>query len=189
MEEFVAHILKFVLLNNEEIMFLKDMVSEQEFAKKEILLAQNEKADRIFFVSKGCLRLILLSEKGTEITTQFAIENWWLGDMLAFYNETEAVFSVQALEKSKVVTVTKKNLDELVSKIPQLERYFRMCFQKTAGADQRRIRYLFTMSAEERFNNMNTMFPHFIQRVPQYMIASYLGLSAEFLSKIRAGKV
>lgn len=188
MEELLNHIQKFITLNQTEVSLIMSGVEVRSFSKKEFLLETGDRADKLFFVSKGCLRMLFLSDKGNEVTTQFAIENWWLGDLLGFHNDTESVFSIQATEASEIIILQKAMLEKLLSGIPKLERYFRLCFEKTAGADQRRIRYLFTMSAEERYRNMNDSFPQFLQRVPNYMVASYLGLTPEFLSKIRAGK-
>ena len=98
-------------------------------------------------------------------------------------------FYIQAGENSVVIALEKSILEAILIQIPKLERYFRVVSQKSFGAAQMRIKFLFTMSAEERYHHFNTNFPEFVQRVPQYMIASYLDFSAEFMSKIRAGKV
>lgn len=120
---------------------------------------------------------------------QFGIENWWITDYLSFQYQTPTRFNIQAIENIKVLSIDRKSFDELLERVPKLEKYFRLVIQKSFGASQVRIAYLFTMSAEERFRHMNKMFPEFIQRVPQYMVASYLDFSPEFMSKIRAGKV
>ncbi|WP_239455643.1 Crp/Fnr family transcriptional regulator [Flavobacterium ginsenosidimutans] len=96
---------------------------------------------------------------------------------------------MQAVENSEVIAIDKTILESLLIEIPNLERYFRIVTQKSFGAMQMRIKFLFTMSAEERYHHFNDHFPEFVQRVPQYMLASYLDFSAEFMSKIRAGKV
>lgn len=88
-----------------------------------------------------------------------------------------------------MIAVEKGTLESLLIEIPKLERYFRIVSQKSFGAAQMRIKFLFTMSAEERYHHFNNLNPDFVQRVPQYMLASYLDFSAEFMSKIRAGKV
>lgn len=188
-EKLLAHISKFVSINESETRLLSSSLVYKTFKKKALLLEPGEMANQLYFVSKGCLRLYLLNEKGNEQTTQFAIENWWLADFLGFHNNSSSSFFIQAIENSEIILLDKKAMDELVIEIPQLEHYFRLCFQKTIGAAQMRIKYLFTMSAEERYHNINNQFPDFVQRVPQYMLASYLDFSAEFLSKIRAGKV
>ncbi|RZJ66228.1 MAG: Crp/Fnr family transcriptional regulator [Flavobacterium sp.] len=189
MQNLLAHIDKFVSLDDREKNLLTSGLYEINIRKKQHLMREGELSHKQFFVSKGCLRLYIINEKGVEQTHQFAIENWWMADYLSYHNESPTTFYIQACEDSTVIAFDKKQMEELLAKIPKLERYFRLCYQKSVGASQKRIRYLFSMSAEERFNNMNSMFPDFIQRVPQYMIASYLDFSPEFMSKIRAGKV
>lgn len=189
MEALVSHIKKFVSLDEHETELLLSRVSFIASAKKQHLLEAGKPGFKLFFVLKGCLRLYAITPKGNEQTHQFVIENWWMADFLAFHNDTVSSFYIQAVEKSQVAVIEKPDLEFLVQKIPQLERYFRLCYQKSVGAAQKRISYLFSLSAEERFHNMNDQFPDFVQRVPQYMLASYLDFSAEFLSKIRAGKV
>lgn len=189
MQNLLAHIEKFVSLDDSEKQLLMSGLSIVQAKKKEHLLYAGQSGDKLFFVLKGCLRMYLINEKGNEQTHQFVIENWWMGDYLAYHNDTPSEFSVQAVENSEIIVVEKSQLEPIIAQIPKLERYFRLCYQKAVGAAQRRIQYLFSMSAEERYHNMSSQFPDFVQRVPQYMLASYLDFSAEFLSKIRAGKV
>jgi CRP/FNR family transcriptional regulator len=102
-------------------------------------------------------------------------------DFISFKNHAASNFYIQAIEKDC--------MEDLLTRIPKLERYFRLCMQKSFGASQVRIKYLLTMSAEERFYHMSTMFPKFVNRVPQKMLASYLDLSPELMRKMRVGKV
>lgn len=88
-----------------------------------------------------------------------------------------------------MIALEKQTLESILVQIPKLERYFRVVTEKSYGAAQMRIKFLFTMSAEERYHHFNNLYPEFVQRVPQYMLASYLDFSAEFMSKIRAGKI
>jgi CRP-like cAMP-binding protein len=97
-------------------------------------------------------------------------------------------FSIQAVEPSAIAVLDKSVQDELFARLPQLERYFRLVLQRAYAAAIMRVKYIFTESGEERFRNFNNSFPEFIQRIPQYMLASYLGFTPEFLSKIRAKK-
>ncbi|MBD3582876.1 Crp/Fnr family transcriptional regulator [Flavobacterium selenitireducens] len=189
MQNLLEHIDKFVSLDESEKELLLSRISYVEARKKQFLLEAGKPGYKLFFVLKGCLRLYLITPKGNEQTHQFVIENWWMTDYLAFHNDSVSGFYVQAVERSEVAVLQKSDMDFLLEKIPKLERYFRLCYQKAVGAAQKRISYLFSLSAEERFHNMNDKFPEFVQRVPQYMLASYLDFSAEFLSKIRAGKV
>lgn len=189
MQNLLTHIEKFTSLDDNEKEILLSGLSELKLKKKEHILREGDLSQKQFFIDQGCVRLYIINEKGVEQTHQFAIENWWIADYLAYHNDTPTTFFIQACEPSTVIAFEKKQLEKILVQVPQLERYFRLCFEKSVGAAQKRIRYLFSMSAEERFRNMNNMFPDFMQRVPQYMIASYLDFSPEFMSKIRAGKV
>ncbi|HEU4497387.1 MAG TPA: Crp/Fnr family transcriptional regulator [Flavobacterium sp.] len=161
----------------------------ENFKKKSLLLKEGQICDRQYFILKGCVRFYVNNAKGTEQTLQFGIENWWITDYLGFHNQTASHFFIQAIENTEVISIERTSFEALLEQIPKLERYFRLVLQKSFGAAQVRISYLFTLSAEERFHHINAMFPEFIQRVPQYMLASYLDFSPEFMSKIRAGKV
>ncbi|MBP1224648.1 Crp/Fnr family transcriptional regulator [Flavobacterium sp. 1355] len=183
------HIEKFVTLESSEIDILESCLSTFTIKKKEHVLQEGQVCNTLYFIIKGCMRQYIINSKGTEQTLQFGIENWWITDYLSYHNHTPSHFYIQAVENSEVIAIEKSSLETILLQIPKLERYFRIVSQKSFGAAQMRIKFLFTMSAEERFHHMNNLFPEFVQRVPQYMLASYLDFSAEFMSKIRAGKV
>lgn len=183
------HIAKFVKLDNDENNTLLTYLDHHKVAKKQHILTEGQICNAQYFIAKGCFHQYIINEKGAEKTLQFGIENWWMTDFLSFHNHAPSSFYIQAVENSEVIAIEKESMEDLLTRVPKLERYFRLCMQKSFGASQVRIKYLFTMSAEERYHHINTMFPEFVQRVPQYMLAQYLDFSAEFMSKIRAGKV
>lgn len=189
MNQLLEHIQKFISLTDGEAATTLSYFEKQDFKKKEILLEEGQICNKQYFILKGCIRFYINNTKGVEQTMQFGIENWWITDYLSFQYQTPTHFYIQAIENIQVLSIDRASFEALLQAVPKLERYFRLVLQKSFGASQVRIRYLFTMSAEERFHHMNKMFPEFIQRVPQYMIASYLDFSPEFMSKIRAGKV
>lgn len=156
------------------------------FAKKTILLAENARSIPHFFVIKGCLRMFYLNEKGIEQTAQFAIENWWLTDYLSFERQSRSSFSIQAVEATEVLMIDYKQQEALLAQFPLLERYFRLIYQRNYGALQLRSKYLHEFSREELYEHFSSRFPEFVQRVPQYLLASYLGMTPEYLSEIRA---
>jgi CRP/FNR family transcriptional regulator len=184
----LAHMLKFVSLDEEEQQTVLSFITLETFKKKAFLLKEKQTCHALYFVQKGCLRNFFINEKGVEHTTQFAIENWWITDFMSLDRQTPSHFYIQAVENSEVYILTKTKQEELFNKVPQTERYFRIITQKTYGAFQLRIKYLYSQSGEERYHHFNNLFPEFVQRVPQYMLASYLGFTPEFLSKIRARK-
>lgn len=183
------HINKFVDLSDDEQEILASLLKSSSFKKKAFLLTHGQICKANYFVVKGCLRLYFIDIKGAEQTTQFAIENWWISDLTSLLFQKPSDFYIQAAEETEVIAIEHRDYEELFKKIPELERYFRLIYQKLHQASQIRIKYLYSQTAEERYVNFNKMFPEFVQRVPQYMLASYLGFTPEFLSKIRAKKL
>lgn len=183
------HIQKFVSLEPEEIDLLESSILSSKVKKKDHLLKEGQICHTMYFIAKGCARQYIINSKGIEQTLQFGIENWWITDYISYHNNIPSHFYIQAVENCEIVVLEKNVLESILVQIPKLERYFRIVSQKSFGAAQMRIKFLFTMSAEERYNHFKNQQPDFVQRVPQYMLASYLDFSAEFMSKIRAGKV
>ena len=183
-----THIKRFIDFTEEEEKKLSAFVESISVKKKQFLLEEGQICRANYFVKKGCLRLYFIDIKGAEQTTQFAIENWWITDLTSFLFQKHSEFYIQAAEATEVIAIEHHHYDEMFNKIPSLERYFRLVLQKNHQASQMRIRYLYSQTAEERYRQFNGLFPEFVQRVPQYMLASYLGFTPEFLSKIRAKK-
>ncbi len=182
------HIKKFIDWNTDDEGVLAPFLQTISVKKKGFLLEQGQTCRANYFVVKGCLRLYFIDIKGAEQTTQFAIENWWITDLTSFLFKEYSEFYIQAAEPTEVIAIENHHYDEMFRKLPKLERYFRLILQKNHQASQRRIKFLYSQTAEERYRNFNQLFPEFVQRVPQYMLASYLGFTPEFLSKIRAKK-
>lgn len=185
---FITHVRRFVSLSEKEEEQLLSVTTTTQVKKKDFLLKEGQVCQSSFFVLAGCLRAFFINEKGIEQTCQFAIENWWITDFMSLDNRQASHFYIQAVEKSVVIALGRQQQEDLFLQIPSLERYFRKVIQKSYAASQLRIKYLFSQSGEERYHHFNEAFPEFVQRVPQYMLASYLGFTPEFLSKIRAGK-
>ncbi|MBS1577841.1 MAG: Crp/Fnr family transcriptional regulator [Bacteroidetes bacterium] len=188
-ENLLEHIRKFVPFSKEEEETLLTYLNVKSLKKKEFLLKEGQICIANHFVVKGCLRMFYITEEGTEQMIQFAIDNWWMTDYMSFDAQKPSQFNIQAVENTEIVYLDKQKMEELFSKLPKTERYFRIIIQKAYAASVMRLRYIFTQSGEERFLHFCESFPEFVQRVPQYMLASYLGFSAEFLSKIRAKKI
>ncbi len=186
METFKAHLDKFITINDEEFSSVLSFFKVSEVKKKQDLILSGEICRSIYFVQKGCLRKFFINEKGVEQTTEFAIENWWMTDTFAYERQGKSSFTIQAVEPSVVLMIDLQAQEELLKKHPVMERYFRMVYQRAYAAAERRIRYLYEMSREELYIHFSTQYPWFIQRIPQYLIASFLGFTPEYLSEIRA---
>jgi CRP-like cAMP-binding protein len=137
------------------------------------------------FVTKGCLRSYYIDENGFEHNVQFAIEDWWIGDMASFLTKKPASLFIEALEESEVLQLDLPTMDELYIKIPKLERFFRILLQNAFIAFEQRIISVISKTAEERYVEFSNKYPQLEQRLPQTHIASYLGITPEFLSKLK----
>jgi CRP-like cAMP-binding protein len=182
----IQHIRKFVPLTDVDVENLATHVHAKTIPNKTILSHAGDICRENHFVIKGCLRMFVRTDGGAEQIIQFAIDNWWMTDYTSFEMQKPSAFTIQAVEPSQVVAVSKTALEELLVKIPQMERYFRLIVERAYAASLMRIHYIYNQSGEERYDLFTKLFPDFVQRVPQYMLASYLGFTPEFLSKIRA---
>jgi CRP/FNR family transcriptional regulator, anaerobic regulatory protein len=183
--QLVLHIRKFVPLSDTEAGLLMSFFQVVSLKKKALVLEEGKICSENYFVGKGCLRMYFIDDKGTEHTTHFALENWWLSDYTSLETGQPSGFYIQAVEASEVFVLKKEQEERLFETLPQLERYFRIIHRRAHAAWQYNIRYRYTYSREEQYHHFNGLFPEFVQRVPQYMLASYLGFTPEYLSEIR----
>lgn len=184
----LLHISKFVSLTAEEEEIVTEHIRRSTIKKKAWLLSEGDICRSNYFVEKGCLRMYYITEKGTEQITQFALENWWLADNMSFLMQKPSPFFIQAIEDTQVIALDHSRQDELLQQVPKMERYFRLIMQRGFAAMQMRVKYLHDFSKEDAYLQFSSQFPDFVQRIPQYMLASYLGLTPEYLSEIRKKK-
>ncbi|RYE52640.1 MAG: Crp/Fnr family transcriptional regulator [Sphingobacteriales bacterium] len=184
-ENLRTHINKFTKIDEQQLSEILTYFKVVEVAKKENLLIEGNTCKANYFVDKGCLRLFFINEKGIEQTTQFALENWWLADYASFSAQKPSDFYIQAVEKSTLLALDFKAQDALLHDFPQMERYFRLVHQRAHAASQFRIKTLYGSSREELYRMFNKQYPEFVQRIPQYLLASFLGFTPEYLSEIR----
>lgn len=185
---FKQHLEKFITVSDEEFEAILDYFKIISVSKKEILQQEGKICRYQYFVLTGCLRKFLINEKGIEVTTEFALETWWMSENRAFEFQTESLFSIQAVENSEILSIDSQSLEKLYHDFPIMERYFRFVYQRAFAAYQMRIKYLYTMSKEDYFFHFYDLYPAFVQRVPQYLLASFLGLTPEYLSELRRKK-
>lgn len=183
------HLNKFIVCSDTEFDSILKFFSIRTFSKKENLLEEGQICKYHYFVTKGLLRKFFINEKGMEQTTEFAIETWWLTDNIAYEHQLPTSFYIQAVEKSEIFCLSHENQKKLVEKFPIMERYFRFVYQRAYAASQMRVKYLFSFSKEEFYHQLVRTQPEFVQRVPQYLIASFLGFTPEYLSEIRKKSV
>jgi len=187
--ELKEHINRFVRLNDNEFEQLLGYVKPVSARKKQNLHEAGKVCKSNFFVRKGCLRLFFINDKGVEQTIQFALENWWLSDYTSFSSQQTSLFYIQAVEKSEVVAINFPAQEKMLQQFPQMERYFRLIHQRAHAASQYRLKGLFSQTREKIYHDFCKQYPAFVQRIPQYLLASFLGFTPEYLSEIRGKRI
>ena len=173
-------------LSEEEFEYAKTLFIPKKLKKKRILIETGGICKYTVFVEKGLLRSYKADDKGNEYILQFALEGWWTADLYSFLTNEPTPYNIEALEDSELLLITKPSWDLLLEKVPAFERYFRVLIQNNLINTQRRLMSSFTETAEEKYLRLLKEFPNILQRVPQHMIASYLGITRETLSRTRS---
>ena len=172
-------------LTKEQFDEVQDYFIPKKLNRGELLLREGEVAKYGCFVSEGCLRSYVVDDKGKEHVVQFAPENWWLSDIDSMVNKKPTLYFMDAIEPSKVVLIDYPSFQKLLSVLPGLAQSFQSGQQKHNAAKDKRIIAALTTDAETRYHQFLQTYPSIAQRVPQHMLASYLGISPETLSRVR----
>ncbi len=183
---FLDYINKFIDLTSEEEELLLSKIVFRRYLKNQYIIQQGDICRSINFIISGCTKTFYMDLEGQEHIVMFSIEDWWTSDLGSYITQSPADFNVQCIETSELIQFTHENLEDLYSKIPKLERLFRKIVERAYVASQKRIIRNFSLDAKQRYKIFKTTYPKIDQRVPQYMIASYLGITKEFLSKIKS---
>ncbi|RYZ22487.1 MAG: Crp/Fnr family transcriptional regulator [Chitinophagaceae bacterium] len=184
-ERILANVARRVELTPEEQQYFTSLLQVKKLRRKQFLLQEGDVARSEYFVNKGCLRAYVTDDRGAEHVLQFAIEDWWIGDMHSFITQTTARISVDALEDSEVFAISRAGWDELMERVPKFERFFRILLQGAFITLQNRVTAALSATAEQRYAEFQERYPQFEQRVAQHQVASYLGITPESLSRIR----
>jgi CRP-like cAMP-binding protein len=174
-----------ISLTVEEQEIFKAYLTPKKMRKRQYLLQEGDVCKHTAFVEKGALRAYTIDEKGGEHIVQFAVEGWTIADLYSFITGEPATYNIEALEDCELLLLSKTAQEELIKRIPKYEHFIRLQMQSAYIALQRRLTAMFTMTTEERYTNLVKTYPDIVQRVPQHMIASYLGLTPETLSRTR----
>jgi len=176
---------KHIQLSKNEADYFVSLLERKTLKRKEYLLREGDVCKTENFITKGCLRTYTIDENGFEHILMFAIEDWWIGDPLGFWTQTPSAHFIDALENSELLQISKPNLDKLLETVPQFERFYRIVFQNALIAERQRINQNLSFTAEQRYLNFIEKYPKLEQRISQKHIATFLGITPEFLSMIR----
>jgi len=168
---------------------LNEIIIEKKLVKGELILSDNSIKKEHIFVASGCLRSFYKTESGKEHTIQFAIKNWWISDYITLYTNNKSVVSIESVTHSKVMVIDNRKVEEFYNEYPQFETFQRKNFEKRIAALQNRILSLLTLSASEKYNQFINDYAEFEKIIPNYQIASYLGLTPQSLSRIRKERI
>ena len=176
---------KHIPLSENDKKLIVSCLRERKVKKGQFLVHEGAVSRCTNFVNEGSVRTYFIDHNGQEHIVQFAIEGWWISDLNSFIMQTPATFNVQAIEDCVILELSFDSLEMLYEKVPKMERYFRVVTQRAFVAFQQRIVQNISMTAEDRYLAFQQKYPKIELRIPQKLVASYLGISAEFLSKIK----
>jgi len=188
-DRLIEYIAKFVSLTADEKSQFCSCFQEVNIKKRQFIVQPGFTTRSRNFITKGAFRAYVLSNDGEEHTIQFAIENWWISDFNSYIYQKPATMFIIALEDSTVLQLDYAKEQELKKSNHNFETFFRIIAEKGLAFEHRRITLNLTLTAQERYDNFIQNFQHIVQRVPQYALASYLGMTREFLSKIRNNRI
>ena len=184
----IKNIFRHISLTDQEKSYFLSLLKEKKIGKKELILQQQQTCKEINFVQTGILRAFHVDTTGKESTIMFALPDWWITDMYCFINQKPAMLNIEALEESYILQLHKDDLDNLYLKVPKFERFFRIMMQNAYIREQLRTIESLSLPAEERYYNFLQKYPEAAKRIRQKQIASYLGITPEFLSLIKSKK-
>ncbi len=184
-EKLIECILEKVSLSEEDVDIIEHLCIPKKVRKRQYILNAGDVCQYITFVGKGMLRSFTVDPEGKEYVVQFAIEGWWISDVGSFVSGKEALYNIEALEDCELLHLTKSGMEELVNRVPVMERFFRLLMQNNIVALQRRVVAYMSLSAEEKYLKLMEVAPDIMQRASQQHIASYLSITPETLSRVR----
>ena len=176
-------------LNEGEIELIESVFQSKKFRKRQYFLQEGDVCRYTAFIVKGAMRQYTVDDRGEEHIVRLSIENWWATDRESLMKQTPSIYFIDAWEDTEALLVTKAAFFDLMDHIPTLSEWMRNIDVNFAIASQRRLNAAISLSAEERYHDLEKNYPEFLQRFPQHIIASYLGIRKESLSRIRSRSV
>lgn len=185
-EIFKEYITQKAVLTVDDLDLIQSVSVVKKLRKRQYLLQEGDISRSNAFVARGCLRLYRINDTGAEHVLRFAKENWWMSDRESYLTGEPSKSYIDALEDTYLITWSKENWEKLKAAIPTLKAFEEELLARSFVASQNRIHATISLSSEEKYNHFASEFPDLLNRVPQQMVASYLGISRETLSRIRS---
>jgi len=179
-----SSIKKEVFLSGQDEEMITSLLKNKKLRRKQFLLQEGDIQQYAVFVTAGCLRSYSIDKAGFEHILQFAPPGWWIGDMRSYVLQQPGTLYIDAVDDSEMLMLLKSDLDHLYALIPKLERFFRIIAENALATYQHRLLDNLGFSALERYNNFCRLYPSLIQCLPQKQVASYIGVTPEFLSRM-----
>lgn len=182
----LKNIAKHVTLTEQEEERVLLLTEPQSFKAKTILLKEGDICTQSYFVTKGILRSYTIDENGVEHVVSFACAEWWIADMYSYLSQRPGQLFIEVNEDAEVIILTKENQEKLYTEVPKMERFFRILIENSLIANQKRLINNLTFTAEARYDIFTKKFNSILPYLPQKQIASYIGVTPEFFSKMKA---
>ncbi|MDB4902861.1 MAG: DNA-binding transcriptional activator YeiL [Mucilaginibacter sp.] len=181
------NISKFIHLESNEQEIFISYLKQKKLKRKQIFLDEGEVCKYSAFVTEGCLRGYTVDKNGDEHVLSFAPPDWWIADMYSLISQKPGILTIEALEDTEIILLSKADQEKLYIEIPKFERFFRILIENSLVANQQRIIDNMSLTAEERYKIFCKRYPTLIDTLPQKQIASYIGVTPEFFSRMRSG--
>jgi CRP/FNR family transcriptional regulator, anaerobic regulatory protein len=182
----IKNVSKHIQLTKDEEKIFISFLKEKKIKRKQFILRENEICENSIFVASGCLRGYTIDPNGLEHILQFAPPDWWIADMYSLISLKRGNLNIDAIEDTKVLLLSRKNQEKLFVDVPKFERFFRIITENSLVANRQRVLDNLSLTAQQRFATFCHHYPTLIEHLPQKLIASYIGVTPEFLSKVKA---
>lgn len=184
-DQILTHIRRHILPGDAEITIFLDLLQPVQVGRRDVLLREGQACRYLYFIEEGALRAFFAGPRGKEHTIMFAVSDWWITDMYCYLNQLPAMVSIEALQDTQLLQLERSRFDTLLQEAPVFEKFFRILMQNAYTREQLRVIQSLSLPAEDRYENFLNKYPHIAALLTQKQIASYLGVTPEFLSVVR----
>ena len=185
LEPLLTYFDRLITLNKDEKEMVSSLFHPRLFRKRQYVLQEGDMCTQFYFIVRGCLRMYKIDEKGNTHILQFAAENYWINDLGSFHGLKPSALNIDALEDTVVLQISRDDLISLYLKAPKFDRIFRVLLENSFVRLQDRLLQNISSTAEDRYQSFLALYPHLVNRLSQVQIAAYLGITPEFLSRLR----